>query len=110
MVVLKKLPGQDIIKGFRGKIDFYIYHASCDPEIGAVGIPVARSWPSPPSGPRAPLVQAQWPAWTFASKSWNYLSPLVQDAQESGMSGRDLYTKSFISDYFRKDQWESLTP
>jgi len=100
MVILKTLPHQAIIDGFKGKIDFYVHR----------GIPCARSWPKSPGRRRAPRVKAQWQAFAYASATWNKLSPEVQQAykqtaQESNLTGRDLFTKSFISDYFREGQW-----
>lgn len=101
MAKLKKLPNLAIINGFKGKIDYYIW----------CGVPCARSWPRSPGRLRAPAVKAQWPAFAWAAANWNSLSPEVQEAyrrtaQESRMSGRDLFVKSFISDYFRDGQWD----
>ncbi|GAI99482.1 unnamed protein product, partial [marine sediment metagenome] len=46
----------------------------------------------------------------WAAANWNALSQAVKDAynetaEEAGMTGRDLFTKAFISDYFREGQW-----
>lgn len=100
MAVLKNLPSLAIINGFKGSIDFYVYN----------GIPVARRWPCSPGKQRAPAVEAQWPAFSFASKNWNSISPTVQDAYRATvrgthMSGRDLFVKAYLSDYFRAGQW-----
>ncbi|MBA7615166.1 hypothetical protein ES703_22443 [subsurface metagenome] len=92
MAKLTKLPGINIINGFKGTIDYYVW----------MGIPCARSWPKSPGHDRAPAVEAQWPAFTWASKSWQILSPEVIDAYRqmatgTNMTGRDLFIKSFLN-------------
>lgn len=111
MARLETLPSEAIISGFRGVIDYYVYHPSCPAETGVKGIPCARRWPRSPGHRRAPAVEAQWAAFAWAAANWNSLSPEVQEAynqtaQGSGMSGRDLFVKSYISDYFREGQWD----
>lgn len=101
MAVLKVLPHQAIIDGFKGKIDYYVH----------CGVPCARKWPSSPGQKRSPSVEAQWLAFAWAAANWNALSPYVQQAyrdtaEEMSMSGRDLFVKSFIADYFREGQWD----
>lgn len=101
MAVIKKLPSLAVIGGFKGKLDYYVHD----------GVPCVRSWPRSPGKRRSPSVEAQWPAFAWAAANWNSLSPYVQEAynqtaQEMTMSGRDLFVKSFISDYFREGQWD----
>lgn len=103
MAVIKKLPSLVIIDGFKGKLDFYVHN----------GVPCVRRWPRSPGKRRSPSVEAQWPAFTFAAANWNALSPEVQaayneTASETNMSGRDLFTKGFITDYFRIGQWPEV--
>lgn len=91
MAKLKVLPEQAIIDGFKGTIDFYRW----------MGLPVARKWPRSPGHDRSPAVQSTWPAFTYAARGWNDLSPEVQDAyrkQASGskLSGRDLFMRSVL--------------
>lgn len=102
MAKIKALPGIDIISGFKGTLDFYVHD----------GQPCVRSWPRSPGKNRSPSVQSAWPAFSWAASNWNTLSPEIQQAynltaSEMTMSGRDLFTKSFISSYFREGQWES---
>lgn len=92
MAKLTALPHQDIIDGWKGKIDFYVW----------MGIPCARRWPVSPGSRRAPAVEAQWSTWTDASRLWNLLSPAVQDAYRAmaegiNWSGRDIQVKSYIT-------------
>lgn len=92
MAKITKLPGQDIIDGFKGVLDFYVY----------MGIPCVRSWPKSPGHDRAPAVQAQWLAFSWAAKNWANLSLEVkgtynQLAVGTNMTGKDIFTKGFIN-------------
>ena len=92
MAKLLKLPGQAVIGGFKGVIDYYVHD----------GIACARKWPRSPGRKRAPAVEAQWPIFATAVKLWNTLSPEVRDAynrMSTGltMSGRDIFIKSYIT-------------
>jgi len=96
MAKLAVMPQQGIIDGFKGTVDFYVY----------MGIPVARSWPRPPSGSRSPAVQAQWPAFAYAAKEWLNLSAFVQRAYEklatgSGLTGRDMQVRAYLTGLYR---------
>lgn len=95
MAKLKKLPGQAVIDGFKGTIDFYVWN----------GINCARSWPRSPGHDRAPAVEAQWPAFTWAAKNWQSLSEEVRQAYNrlaagTNLTGRDLFVKGFISSLY----------
>jgi len=92
MAIIKEMPSEAIINGFKGYIDFYYW----------MGIPVARSWPKSPLGLRSPAVMAQWPAWSYISKQWKDLDPTLRrlyEVQASGtiLTGRDLFTRSYLS-------------
>jgi hypothetical protein len=96
MAKLLALPEQAIISGFKGTVDYYVY----------MGIPVARSWPRSPGKTRAPAVEAQWSAFRYASQEWVKLSPEVQAAyramaQSSGLDGRDLQMRAYLSGLYR---------
>ena len=96
MAKITKLPSQGIIDGFKGVLDFYVY----------MGIACVRSWPKSPGKLRSDPVQAQWPAWTYAAKEWSNLSADVQDAYRklatnSGLSGRDMFTRSYLTGLYR---------
>lgn len=96
MAKLEVMPHEGIINGFKGVVDFYYW----------MGIPVARRWPRSPQAPRSEPVRAQWPAWTTAAREWLHLSPYVQEAYNSlsvgtGMCGRDLQVKGYISGLYR---------
>lgn len=94
MAKVTALPGADIINGFKGTIDFYLWN----------GLAVARRWPRSPGRKRAPAVEAQWSAWTEASRLWVKLSPAVQEAYKqmaagTHMSGRDLSVKCYLTNF-----------
>jgi len=106
MAKISALPNLSIISGFRGKVDFYINHQTCDPELAGAGIPCARKWPRSPGHLRASAVEAQWADFADASRLWTSLSPEIQDqynqmATSSGMSGRDLFTRGYITGLYR---------
>jgi len=96
MAKLLAMPEMDIIDGFKGSVDFYVY----------MGIPVARAWPKSPGDARSPAVRAQWPFFTYASREWKNLSPFVQAAYtelstNSGLSGRDMMIRAYLSGLYR---------
>ena len=106
MAKIAVLPGQDIISGFRGVIDYYVHHQTCPSETGVKGTPCARRWPKSPGHLRSPQVMAQWPAFSQASQLWVQVSPEIQDAYNkmasgTGLSGRDMFTRGFLSGLYR---------
>ena len=95
------LPEQAIISGFKGKIDFYLWK----------GVPCARKWPRSPGKRRSPAVEAQWQFFQKAVELWNELSQEVKDAYNtmaagSGLSGRDLFTRGYLSGLYRYETEE----
>ena len=93
---LKAMPAEAIIDGFKGTIDFYFY----------MGVPCFRKWPKSPGRLRAPAVQAGWASFAYASREWNNLSEDVRRAYEimagdSGLSGRDMFARSYLSGLYR---------
>jgi len=96
MAKLTALPHQAIIDGFKGKIDFYLWR----------GIPCARKWPRSPGHLRAQAVMEQWADFSYAAGAWTLLSDVVQDAYRalavgSGLSGRDLFTRGYLTGLYR---------
>jgi len=99
---LTALPSMDIISGFRGVIDFYIYHPSCVAVTGVKGTPCARRWPRSPGHRRAPAVEAGWVAFSYIAKQWNTLDPETQaayniQASSTSTTGRDLFERSYLT-------------
>lgn len=91
MAKITKLPGQAIIDGFKGTLDFYLWK----------GIACVRKWPRSPGHDRAPAVESKWPAFSFAASSWLVLAPEVRNAfnemaKSIGCTGRDIYVKAYI--------------
>lgn len=64
------MPGLKTIDGFKGTIDYYVHD----------GQPCVRKWPRSPGHRRAPAVEAQWTAFTYAAKIWASVSPYVRRA------------------------------
>ena len=92
MAKITHLPGQAVIDGLKGTLDYYLW----------MGIACVRSWPSSPGHDRAPAVEAQWSAFSRAAMLWNYLDPQVKEAFNemavgTRLTGRDVFTKSYIT-------------
>lgn len=96
MAVLTELPHENIIRGFKGKIDFYLWK----------GISCARAWPKSPGKRRSPSVEAQWSAFATAAGEWKNLSDVVQRAYTelatgSGLTGRDMQVRAYLTGLYR---------
>ncbi|GAI64434.1 unnamed protein product [marine sediment metagenome] len=96
MAKITEMLGEKVISGFRGVVDFYYY----------MGIPCARRWPRSPGHRRSAPVEAQWPIFTRAVQLWTQLSPELQRdyqemAQASGLSGRDIFMRAYMSGFKR---------
>ena len=106
MAVITKLPGLDIISGFRGVLDYYIYYMSCDREVAGKGIICVRTWPKKAIYERSPAELATQLPFTAASRLWSSLSPEIQESYRKmtgrgGLNGRDIFSKSYISGIYR---------
>jgi len=73
MAVVDQLPEYEIIRAFRGVLDFYVHR----------GQYVVRSWPRPPSGPRSPAVTAAAVTFAALARALSSTHPLVQQDLES---------------------------
>ena len=96
MAKIRRFPSQGIIDGFKGTLDFYLN----------MGIPCVRLWPKSPGKRRSEPVMSGWPAFSYASREWSNLSPVVQDAYrtlatDSGLSGRDMFTRAYLTGLYR---------
>jgi len=92
VAIITKMPSMTVVNGFKGTLDFYWW----------MGIACVRKWPRSPGHDRSQAVRAGWPAFAWASSNWNSLSPAIQQAyntlaQGTYMTGRDIFTKSFIN-------------
>jgi hypothetical protein len=86
MVKLIGLPAQGIIDGFKGQTDFYVY----------MGIPCARSWPRPPSGPRSLPVQGTWPAFSYINRIAASLPASIIQAYKDMATGSNAHWKDYL--------------
>jgi len=89
---LDVMPAQSIIDGLKGVLDFYVHK----------GIICVRSWPRSPGHRRAPAVEAQWAAFSYAAREWNNLSPEVQLAYRNlasgtAYTGRDWFMRGYLT-------------
>lgn len=96
MALIKEMPGEHIISGFKGKLDFYYY----------MGKACCRRWPRSPGHVRSPAVMAQWDAFSYASREWNNLSDIVRRAYEelatgSALTARDMFIRSYLKGLYR---------
>lgn len=94
MAVIKVMPSEATISGFKGSLDFYYY----------MGLACVRKWPASPGHLRAPAVMATWQFFAEASRLWNTLSPEVRLAYEAmasdtGLSGRDMFQRCYLTGY-----------
>lgn len=92
MAIITKLPGTAIVSGFKGTLDFYVH-------CGQVCV---RSWPRSPGHHRAPAVEAQWAAFSWAASNWKELALPVKEAynqmaQGTNLTGKDLFIKGYLT-------------
>jgi len=92
MAIIKAMPSEAIISGFKGVIDFY-YN---------MGLSCVRRWPRSPGRRRSPPVMASWPIFTRAVQLWRTAPQEVRDAYEymagnSGLSARDMFIRGYMS-------------
>lgn len=105
MAKIGAMPATAIISGFKGCIDYYVNYQSTDREVSGPGIPCVRMWPRSPGKKRSAAVEAQWPYFSYAASFWNSLTPEIQAAynsmaQSSGLNGRDLAIRAYLSGLF----------
>jgi len=92
MAKLDKLPSQEIIDGFKGVLDFYLW----------MGIPVCRAWPIyRPHEPSAAERAAQ-ERFSYINKLATTVDPLIRQAFVDMAIGtsftwKDLYVKAYLS-------------
>lgn len=96
MAIIREMPGQKIIDGFKGKIDFY-YHD---------GIACARRWPRSQGKSQTPASVAQQPAFAYCSRLWMSAAPIVRDAyaamaSATGLHQKDAFTRAYYGTLLR---------
>ncbi len=94
MAKIKSMVADAIISGFKGKLDYYVHD----------GQACVRAWPRSPGKKRSVAVEAQWPLFSVAAPLWNDIPQVVRDAyaqmaSDTGLSPRDMFTRSYISGY-----------
>jgi len=92
MVILKTLPEQAIIDGFKGKIDFYVYK----------GLPVARKWPHYPKRKPHPLEKENQDAFRYCNQLYHTLQAFIQLQYQNMAKGTRLTAKDwFVKAYMK---------
>lgn len=96
MVVLANMPSLAQISGLRKTVDFCYF----------MGIPYARKWPVRRKPVTSQRERAANAIFADAARLWNELSPEVREAYASmagasDISGRDLFTRSYITNLYR---------
>lgn len=96
MAIIKEMPGQKIIDGFKGKLDFYYY----------MGIPVCRKWPRSQGKSQTPASIAQWPFFTYASQGFITISPFVREAyfavaRDCGLHAKDWFMRGYMTGIYK---------
>lgn len=91
MAVLKQLPHQAIIDGFKGKVDFYLWK----------GIPCARMWPHWPKRDPTDPERAAQQSFAYITKAAAQLPEYIVDQYRRMAVGtpwtwRDLLTRSYL--------------
>ena len=91
MAVIREMPSEAIISGFRGSLDYY-YN---------MGLACVRKWPRSPGHLRTQAVMSTWGAFADASRLWSKLSPEVQRTYEematgTGLTGRDMFQRGYL--------------
>jgi len=92
MAILKEMPREHIIAGFRGSLDFYYW----------LDKPIVRSWPRPPIGPRAPTVSVRFAPFGYINQVAHVLPEYLkqqyaQMAQGTGLSWKDYLVRAYMS-------------
>ena len=96
MAIIKEMVSRKIIDGFKGKVDFSYY----------MGVAVARKWPRSQGKSQTPASVAQWPMFTYASRSWMDLSPFVREAyfniaRDCGLHAKDWFMRGYITGIYK---------
>ena len=96
MVRLANMPSLGQISQLRKTVDFCYF----------MGIPYARKWPRRKALVTSPLEIASNSVFSYAAHLWNELSPSVRQAYasmagKSDISGRDVFTRSYITNLYR---------
>lgn len=91
MAVLKVMPEQAIVDGFKGKIDFYLYK----------GIPVARKWPVWTRREPYPAERANQDDFRYCNQLYHTLQHFIQlqyqrMAQGTRLTAKDWFVKAYM--------------
>jgi len=96
MAVLDALPERQVIDGFKGIIDFYLWK----------GLPCARKWPVWHKRKPSAAELANQTLFAAIVLSWNDLDQVTRQtyrdlAQGTGLTGRDVYVRGCMKGLYR---------
>jgi len=91
VAVLEKLPERQIIDGYKGVLDFYLWK----------GIPVCRKWPVWRPRTPTPAEKATQDAFAYINHTWTSLDPAIKQAWEqmasgTGLTAKDLSVRAYL--------------
>ena len=97
MARLPALPSMEIIRGFKGRIDFYLWKR----------LPCARAWPRYRQERTTPASKAAAATFGQILKNYSLMAPtvrafFVQDAQDQPRTPRDLYVSAALGHLHRR--------
>ena len=89
---LDAMPPSGVIDGFRGTLDFYIYHPNpLDPR----GIAVCRSWPTYNADRYPESSKVMQPFFSYINKMYRFLPPEIVTGYESMSGGTSLTPRDY---------------
>ena len=96
MATLSQMPSQQVIDGYKGKIDFYLW----------LGLPCARKWPV--YKPRTPTQaeKANQDRFAAINSAWRNIDPVSRQAFQdmatgTGLTARDMYVRTSMKGAYR---------
>ena len=92
MVKLMQMPPQEVVDGFKGKIDFYFWNR----------MPIVRMWPRYPKRKPYPLEKQWQDIFAYIVKWWkdlpdNIKLAFAREANRTKYSPRDLLTRAYLT-------------
>ena len=91
LAIIKEMPAQHIIDGFKGTLDFFVTR----------GIPCVRRWPRYTPRTSTPAEKAHQDAFAYINKIYHTLPAIVIEAARETAAGtsytaRDIITKGYL--------------
>lgn len=96
MAIITALPSRQVIDGFKGTIDFYLWR----------GIPCVRKWPIWRKRKAHPAELANQQQFAAIQRAWKYVDGTSRQAFQdmaagTGLTARDVYTRAAVKGLYR---------